>query len=132
MLRRAPAGAATSGAAEPVPRAGGAAAARRPPQPQLQSRGPPQAHARAAPQRAAGLPRDKYERLALMEAGWGPAAAAAARQARPPAALSVSSSASSSSLAAQRRGGVGAPVGPKKVDRVNRWRELEEQWSRDK
>ena len=129
-----------------------ATAGRRPP-PQLpqQPQQPQQRRlAQARPQPMPLVPpRGKYDRLALIEAGWDPAAAAAACPSRPSAVLSRTSS-SSSGLSAQaagvpvqRRsgggarpafgaGGAGAPAGPKKTDRVNRWRELEDQWSRDR
>jgi hypothetical protein len=91
---------------------------------------------------------DKYDRLALIEAGWDPADAAAACAGKPkPRACSsrgLAGGASASSVGgAGRRGGSGsvagssrsvgaAGAGPRKTDRVNRYRELAEQWDRDR
>ena len=83
---------------------------------------------------------DKYERLALIEAGWDPAAAALACQqraasARPPAAAAA---AARGARRAAAGGGSGAArarppaAGPRKTDRVARWRELQSAWDRDR
>jgi len=84
--------------------------------------------------------RDKYERLNLMEAGWDSGAAAAACPARLQGSSSRGghalgpSTGSVSSGARQRSSrSVGLASGaPKRTDRVNRYRELQDQWSRDR
>jgi hypothetical protein len=112
-------------------------------------RGAPPAAAALLRQHQDAPARDKYARLALIEAGWNPADAAAAHPTRaqpgkrpasagggprtPPASASAlrhGSSASGSSRPVL--GGSHGPLRHPKTDRVSRYRELQEQWTRDK
>lgn len=85
--------------------------------------------------------RDRYERLALMDAGWDTAEAAAVCSAQPPrvpAGGNSSGSIAGSTASSRRSSGsrtARASVGPvqvRKVDRVSRYHELAARWSRDR